>query len=204
MSVKKRPAGMDGKVSHILPSNRQDIHKFLDWNIPKHLARFHFEDLPGGAISISVYPLEPDSEVVESIPSKSAFFSATYKPMAHAPSFPASTDWAKHVGLDLNLVAPPLPQGKGALGELPGTDEWCKVLPFEYSSKTTLGWWDLRRGPLTEEDALLGGENADQEVAKDEKVHENWWPGLGRWRIGLKMEDAQIVFVEGSNWVGPS
>jgi len=176
----------------------------LDWNIPKHLARFRFEDLPGGAVSISVYPLESDSEDVESVPSKNPFFSATYKPMSYLPSFPASTDWAKYVGLDLSLVAPPLPQGKGALGELPGTEKWCKVMPFEYSSKTTLGWWDLKRGVLTEEDALLGGGNAHQEMTNDGRVHENWWPGFGRWRIGLKMEEAKIVFGEGSNWVRPS
>jgi hypothetical protein len=105
--------------------------------------------------------------------------------MAHSPTFPASTDWAKYVGLDLNLVTPPLPEGKGTLGELPGTEKWCKVMPFEYSPKTTLGWWDLKREGATEEDALLGRGIVGEEVVKNGTVHENWWPGFGRWRIGF-------------------
>jgi len=100
-------------------------------------------------------------------------------------------------------VAPPLPQGKGENGEVAGTDAWCEVLPSEYSKKTTLGWWDLKQGgELAEESALLSGNENEERIRQD--AHENWWPGLGRWRIGLKMEDAEIVFPEGRKWIANS
>jgi hypothetical protein len=167
-----------------------------DWNIPKHLAKFTFEDLPNGAVRIAVHPLETDSKGIESIPSKTPFFAATYKDIRYLPSFPSSTGPARYLGLDLSLVQPPLPEGKGALG---GTEEWCQLMPLEYSSKTSLGWWDLKRvGEANENDALLGGDG-DGDGVKGEG-HENWWPGLGRWRIGMKMEDAVVEFPEGEHW----
>lgn len=78
-----------------------------------------------------------------------------------------------------------------------GTKDWCEVLPFESSSKTSLGWWDLKQG-ATEEDALLGGEQGGSRDAGD-KI-DNWWPGLGRWQIGVRLEDATIKFPEGRRW----
>ena len=29
---------------------------------------------------------------------------------------------------------------------------------------------------------------------------ENWWPGLGRWQMGLKLENAIVEFGEGKYW----
>jgi hypothetical protein len=95
----------------------QDTIMNLHWNIPKHLANFTFTDHPDGSVSIAVHPLQPNSQGVESIPSKTPFFSATYKPMSHSPSFYSTTNWAKYVGLGLKLVAPPLPEGKGQFGK---------------------------------------------------------------------------------------
>jgi hypothetical protein len=172
-----------------------------DWNIPKHIARFQFEELSNGAISISVYPLQADSSGIESSPSETPFFRAKYKDIPHIPSFPASTGWGKYIGLDLSLVQPPLPEGKGAAGELPGTKQWCKVLPLERSSRTYLGWWDLKRQDSAEREPLLSGSSVDEVSSEG---NENWWPGIGRWRIGMKMEDATIVFPEGEHWPVPN
>lgn len=30
--------------------------------------------------------------------------------------------------------------------------------------------------------------------------YENWWPGIGRWRFGMKMEDATVLFGLSENW----
>lgn len=107
--------------------------------------------------------------------------------------------------MDLRIVQPPLPEGKGSLGELPGTDRWCKVFPLEYSSRTSLGWWDLRqdtgkREEVMERDFLFV--NCDSEDGREQAGtgFENWWPGFERRRIGLKMEDATIYFDEGEQW----
>ncbi|KAH7323452.1 hypothetical protein BKA65DRAFT_435334 [Rhexocercosporidium sp. MPI-PUGE-AT-0058] len=172
-----------------------------NWNIPKHLADFEFKPLPNKAVRISVYPLETAGSGTQRVRSKSPFFSAIYKPITYAPSFPLSTAAAKYVGLDLSLVQPPLPDGTdSSVAELVGTKQWRCVMPHEWSSKASLGWWDLKRGQASEEDALLGGGG---DVQGDETSHNNWWPGFSRWRIGILMENATIKFPEGEHWNGP-
>ena len=44
--------------------------------------------------------------------------------------------------------------------------------------------------------------NGDSEDGREQAgtSFENWWPGFGRRRIGLKMEDATIYFDEGEQW----
>lgn len=90
-----------------------------DWNIPKHLATFTFTTLPNNTLSISVLPHG----------STKPFFTATFRPMSYTPSFPLSTSIAKYIGLDLELVQPPLPEGKGEHES--GTQRWCRIMPFE-------------------------------------------------------------------------
>ncbi len=112
---------------------------------------------------------------------------------------------AKYLGMDMHIVQPPLPEGKGRLGELPGTDRWSKVLVQEYSSRTSMGWWDLRQDgtkdeELTERDTLLGNHVWAGNQEQVGTGYENWWPGFGRWRIGVKMEDATLMFDEGEHW----
>ena len=79
------------------------------------------------------------------------------------------------------------------------------MFPLEYSSKTSLGWWDLRQDgakvkEATEQDPLLARDDPEGDGEQAGTGFENWWPGFGRWRIGLKMEDATIVFDEGEHW----
>jgi hypothetical protein len=147
------------------------------------------------------------------------FFRATYKPIAYTPSMPMSTTLASYIGMDLNLYQPPLPSGNtaeniaargdGKEGELPSTDEWCKVFPYQYSKKTSLGWWDLKQKmDKTEDSPLLnsdegGGDGDGDGMAGEESTYsteENWWPEIGRWRIGVKMEDTTIVFEKAETW----
>jgi hypothetical protein len=171
----------------------------LDWNIPKHLAKFEFKALPNNSVSISVYPREQNSFGNPSMLDEKPFFTATYKPISYFPKFPSSTNLFKYLGIDLNLVQPPLPQGSKGDVELAGTHQWTMVKSLERSSKTSLGWWDMKQGPQTEEDGLLGGDFEDSDSS--EGRFENWWPGIGRWRLGMKMEEATIEFPEGKHWV---
>lgn len=116
-------------------------------------------------------------------------FTATYQPVSYLPRFPISTSLAKYVGQDLRLAQPPLPHGGADAEELVGTDKWCRVLPYQYSSKTSLGWWDLKQTAVSENDEA-GNRTA------------NFWPGFGRWRIGMKMEDAILEFPQPEQWDG--
>jgi hypothetical protein len=150
-------------------------------------------------MSIVVYPIQDDGSFPRAKPSAKPFFSGIYKPISYLPSFPISTTAAKYIGLDLRLAQPPLPQGAESVEELPGTDRWRGMMPCEFSRKTSLGWWDLKQGNVTEEDSLLasGGDESDWEG------YENFWPGIGRRRIGVKMEDAIIEFPEATEWQEP-
>ena len=123
-------------------------------------------------------------------------------PIPYLPYFHFSTRIASYVGLDLSLVQPPLPEGKGKEGELPGTKRWCKLLPVEYSKRVSLGWWDLRQKDVARK-STDGGESVvegEPDLEGTYSVFENWWPGLRRWTIGMKMEDATIEFGGEVHW----
>jgi len=182
------------KISRIYVSQEETCwNGRKNWNIPKHLAKFSFIQQSNGAMAIKVFPNDKDST---GSATKSLIFSATFKPIPYIPAIPSSTSIAKYIGLDLTFVQPPLPQAHGVMGELVGTDQWCEVLPVESSSKTSLGWWDLKQSGAREEEPLL--DQVDQDY--EQNSHENWWPGSGRWKIGFRMEDSDIVIPEGRHW----
>ncbi|KAI0125627.1 hypothetical protein BJ170DRAFT_440463 [Xylariales sp. AK1849] len=159
-----------------------------NWNIPKHLARFEFDGLPDGATKIKVFTHDTTGDSAETRASETPFFQATFQPMRWVPSFPVSLGWLKYIGLDTSLVQPPLPEGKGSQGELPGTDRWCKILPAQSSKRTSLIWVDMSQ---KDEKGQMHAEN------------EHFWPGLGRWQYGVQMEDCDIDFGEGIYWDAP-
>lgn len=164
------------------------INRTQDWNIPKHLARFSFKDLPGNKISIAVYAHDDDKPGRASqSDSPKPLFSAVYQPISYLPRFPISTKVAQYARQDLRLAQPPLPSGPENAEELVGTDQWCRVMPYQFSSKTSLGWWDLKQDNIPENQ---GTENS----------LEHFWPGMGRWKIGAKMEDAVVEFPEPERW----
>ncbi|KAF3351313.1 hypothetical protein VD0002_g6464 [Verticillium dahliae] len=184
--VKKRNA----RITRIYVSQRQTCwNGRKNWNIPKHLAAFDWQDHQDGSTTIKVYPhdTEPVS-AAEASPSKTPFFQTTFRPTPFVPSFPISMSLFKHLGVDATLVQPPLPQGQGSHGELPGTDRWCAVAPDQSSRRSSIGWFDLRQ---TDDQGNVVGE------------HENFWPGFWRWHLGVKMEDAEIGFGEGKYWDAP-
>ncbi|MCJ1354015.1 MAG: hypothetical protein MMC33_004002 [Icmadophila ericetorum] len=196
--IKKR----NTRVTRIYVSQKVTCYNGrLHWNIPKHLARFSFTALPSGAIKIEVFPHDLTSDVSEASPSVRPFFTATYSPVSYLPYFPLSTSIMRYVGMDINLVQPPLPAGKGKEGELPGTKRWCKLLPVEYSKKASLGWFDIRQ-PANAEYSDDASSDAVKEVYVEGtcSTAENWWPGLGRWQLGMKMDDATVLFGGETLW----
>ncbi|RFU36332.1 hypothetical protein B7463_g60, partial [Scytalidium lignicola] len=190
------------RLTRIYVSTRESCYNGRkNWNIPKHLARFSFKTLPDNSVHISIHPYDTGSSPNEVAPAAIPFFSAVYKPIRYSPNFAMSTRWLSFLGIDGHLVQPPLPAGEGGghQGELPSTERWCKSLPLEYSSKTSVGWWDFRRPKGNEEDALLQNEDAIASTEQSSE-YENWWPGIGGWRLGTKMEDTVIEFDVGEFW----
>jgi len=101
-------------------------------------------------------------------------------------------------------VQPPLPKGNGSQGELPGTDKWCKILPVMYSKNASIGWWDLRKSIAPsdsgEEDGLMANGEVTAEDSASHLTFADWSPGIARWSLGVKMEDATVVFDAGTHW----
>lgn len=66
-------------------------------------------------------------------------------------------------------------------------------------------WWDMSQhhtetdggrdvgSGVSEDDSLLA-QNASSESKRD--TNKNWWPGLGRWRMGLWLDDAVLELGE--------
>ncbi|KAL2680999.1 hypothetical protein Neosp_008602 [[Neocosmospora] mangrovei] len=161
----------------------------LDWNVPKHLAHFDWSENPDGSTSIKVYPHDLDSATESSTPSATPFFQATFKPLRFAPSFPFQTNWSNYIGIESTLVMPPLPAGDGTQGELPGTDRWCAVVPHQWSSRCSVGWFDLTQ-------------HRDSE-GRSTGEFDNFWPGWGKWHFGFKMKDAVTIFDHPETWDAP-
>ncbi|KAL1411232.1 hypothetical protein Q8F55_002183 [Vanrija albida] len=128
-------------------------------NFPKHMARFDWKDHADGSTTIAVYPYKDGSQATDPLP----WFSFKYTP-GWLPGIPMSTKVFAALGVDLTLVQPPLPTGKG-VGPVPkvgseevdsasggvegteevGTKEWVKLLPYQYTPSSVLGWGDTTR-----------------------------------------------------------
>ena len=156
-------------------------------------------------MKVEVFPNDTTADSTESTASIKPFFTGIYSPVSYIPRFPFSTRIAGYLGIDFNLVQPPLPGGRAKGGELPGTTKWCKILPLQYSNNTRMTWVDLRQTAKSDKEPSAKrkvGDTVDTQGCSDGLYSdfENWWPGLGRWQIGLKLEDATIVFGEGKHW----
>lgn len=163
----------------------------VNWNIPKHLAKFTWTDNPDGSQTVQVFPhdLHPDTDPNESIPSEVPFFTATLKTIPWVPRFPILSSAASWVGLDISLVQPPLPEGQGSEGELPGTEEWVKTMAVEKTWRAHAIWCDLKQDVPH-----------DHDVPGMKGRTENFIPGLSRWCLGVRMDDTAIDFGMGERW----
>ncbi|SPN98634.1 uncharacterized protein DNG_01679 [Cephalotrichum gorgonifer] len=113
--------------------------KVTCWNGRR--ARFEFHDLAEGGTEIKVFPHDIGGDPSESAPSDSPFFRAVYKPLRFVPHLPLTTSIAKFVGIDMAVVQPPVPEGRGSQGELAGSDRgrWCGFTPMISSRATGFG-----------------------------------------------------------------
>lgn len=147
-------------------------------------------------MDIKVYPHDAAGcadLTTESLPTDRPFFQASFRPQRFLPSFPLDLGWVSWLGIELKLVQPPNPGNpKASKGELPGTDRWCSIVPGQKTRRATIGWVDMRQ------------KNEAGEFVTSVAPHENFWPGLGRWVMGIKMEDVDIDFPEGVHWDGPT
>ena len=175
------------RVTRIYVSQKETAYNGRrNWNIPKHLAKFSFTDIPADPTKKT--PAQVRIEVFPEHYTKSTtpFFTTTVVRAWGWPGLPLSTTLIPWLGFDLHLVQPPLPTGKDP--ELVGSDKWIKCLPVAKTNRARVMWFDMKQA--LKEDGEDGGEG------KEAKTAENFWPGIGRWRLGLWLEKAEFLFVD--------
>jgi hypothetical protein len=165
-----------------------------DWNIPKHLANFDWTENADGSTTVKVFPYDTTGDPSESTPASKPWFQTTFSPLAGAVPF--STDTYAYLGINATLAQPPLPNGNGdaSLGELPGTETWAATVPGEASDQTWLGVFDLQQ-PNGGDAFAENGTNA-----VGDEYFEHFWPGMGRFNIGLRQDNATITFDAPERW----
>ncbi|PSN71640.1 hypothetical protein BS50DRAFT_232553 [Corynespora cassiicola Philippines] len=194
------------RICRIYVSQRTTVYNGrINWNIPKHLARFSFSAPPTSAgtsppKTLDVKVFAPGSQDGDGT---SPFFSCTLQPFRWLPSFPFSS---RYMPLSTVLVQPPLPAAKGFDSEdsedpepekvdpydlnprlegqvLAGTNRWC-TFPINAYSPRLRGCWVTVHAPS--KDGEQGAETVEQ-------ANKYWAPDAKPWAIGTWMEDAEMT-----------
>ena len=184
------------RISRIYVSQRTTTYNGrLNWNIPKHLARFSFSapptpqgKTPPQSLTVQVFP--PGTKDGDGV---MPFFACTLKPWQWIPALPVNT---KYIPISLTVAQPPIPEPAGhkaaakaaiegpkvdeydidpekSLAVLPGTDRWC-IFDIAATTPRARGCWvevHEQSGETREEDEIF------------------FPKGLGTWRIGGWVED---------------
>jgi hypothetical protein len=118
--------------------------------------------------------------------------------MTYTPALPASlpvpinTDILTYLGINPFIGQPPLPAGNGSFGELPGTTQWAETLLGTTSNFTTPGVINMDQGTG---DNVGNGKNA-----VGDEFYPNFWPGLPKINLGVKLEQAVVSFPVPYKW----
>lgn len=194
------------RIARIFVSQRTTTYNGrLNWNIPKHLARFSFSapptpkgSSPPAQLTVKVFP-PGTTDGDGTYP----FFACTLTPWKWIPAVPVSTAW---IPLDLTQVQPPIPEPAGhkeavkaeiegppidpydtnpkhEMALCAGTDRWCA---YNITSKVPSArgcWVEVQKT----------GEEADGS--------ERFFPqGLQPWSFGGWMEDAVLDITAPIEW----
>ena len=116
------------------------------------------------------------------------FFTATIHPTTYTPTFSFNSAWQGYLGLPTRCLQPPLPTGTPAHLEV-GSEVWMRSTPVLRSKRCRVVWFDMQQSQNGE--GTVSGTNESNARSK-RKDADNWWPGIGRWRLGMSCEDATL------------
>jgi len=176
------------RITRIYVSQKETTYNGrINWNIPKHLARFSFERLTSpDRLKVQVFPPSPSSSTISE--TDKPFFSATFQPFSYTPAFPFSTKIFPWICVDSALTQPPLlPQSSGEEGGevLPpelraGSKEWLQVLPLVTCRKARGSWVSCEQPDKTGNEGVVQAQG--------------WFPVVHPWKVGMYMENSELVF----------
>jgi len=147
---------------------------------------------------VKVYPHDTTGDPTEATPAEKPWFQMKFSDtVTGLVNIPFTAELYDYLGINATLVQPPLPSGQdssAAYGELPGTDHWAATVPGQASTHTTLGLFDLDQGGG---DVVEDGSGVN---AVGDEYFPNFWPGLPRFTIGLRLADAKVTFSAPEIW----
>jgi len=165
-----------------------------NWNIPKHLAKFDWQQNEDGEMSVKVYPHDTEGDELESKPASKPWFQAVFK-KDPTIKVPFTTDLYTILGVNTTLAQPPLDGKKTKYGELAATDRWASTIPGQKTTKASLQIADMRQDDCDTE------EGSSTNAVGDE-CFKYFWPGLLPLHPAMKLENATITFSEPIVWPG--
>ncbi|KAJ4990992.1 hypothetical protein SVAN01_03563 [Stagonosporopsis vannaccii] len=195
------------RIARIYVSQRTTTYNGrLNWNIPKHLARFSFSApaTPPGAspppnLTIRVFP--PGSVDGDGI---QPFFHCTLTPWRWVPAIPFNMRWSP---LSLVHVQPPIPEPAGhksaAESEVEARERGVQIDPYDISAKNEVAvavgterWCMFDIGGRVKKARGCWVQGVDVE-----RGDEGYWPrGVGTWRVGVWCEGAVLEIGEPAVW----
>lgn len=196
------------RIARIYVSQRTTTYNGrLNWNIPKHLARFSFSApttaagaSPPQSLSVRIFP--PGTSDGDGV---SPFFACVLTPWRWVPAIPVNT---AYVPLGMMMAQPPCPEPAGRLtaagfeadlstaidpydisakneeAVLVGTERWCGV-EVKARSKARGCWVEI----------------LPEKEDGDESREKSFWPkGVRPWSVGAWMEDGTFDFGVPLEW----
>ncbi|KAF2853613.1 hypothetical protein T440DRAFT_487492 [Plenodomus tracheiphilus IPT5] len=197
------------RIARIYVSQRTTVYNGrLNWNIPKHLARFSFSapptlagQSPPASLRVQVFP--PSSKDGDGV---APFFECTLKPWKWVPALPVNTKW---VPLSLMQVQPPIPEPVGRLEavnrEIEGKFDAYDIETDEEALRLGTDRWTAYktdvRAPRARGCWVSMGKAGGQDSGENENANEKYWPqGLQPWAIGSWCEEGVIDVLEPLEW----
>lgn len=197
------------RIARIYVSQRTTTYNGrLNWNIPKHLARFSFSAPmtqsgapPPSSLTVRVFP--PDSTEGDGI---APFFACTLTPFTWLPGVPVNS---KYVPLNLMHAQPPCPERPGRLAIVRSEVEAKPIDPYDISLKNeeavavgTERWCAFDIAAKAQKARGCWVEMLDMADGEDDRAEVNrWWPeGVKPWSVGVWMEGAELEIGENLEW----
>ena len=198
------------RIARIYVSQRTTTYNGrLNWNIPKHLARFSFSApvTPHGVsppqdLTVKVFP--PGTEDGDGV---QPFFACKLTPWRWVPAVPFNMSWAP---ISMMHVQPPIPRptghAKAVAAELKDRKSGVEVDPYDISPKNEVAvatgtdrWCAFDIGGRVHKARGCWVELLPS--AAGGRDEEKYWPeGVTPWGVGGWMEDAELVIEEPLEW----
>ncbi|KAF2622987.1 hypothetical protein BU25DRAFT_414753 [Macroventuria anomochaeta] len=197
------------RIARIYVSQRTTTYNGrLNWNIPKHLARFSFSapvtphgTSPPQDLTVKVFP--PGTQDGDGV---KPFFACKLTPWRWVPPVPVNMGW---VPISMMHVQPPIPESAGhkraVAAELEDRERGLVIDPYDVSSKNevavaagTDSWCAFDINGRVQRARGCWVEVFKTGVTDEE---ERYWPkGLKPWSFGGWMEDAVLEIEEPLEW----